>query len=447
MKKIIVAVVVVIVAISGLGMWSASSSHGNGAVFRKVTIERGNLLATIGATGTCVPEEVIDVGARVNGQIVEFGPDPNDSRKRIDFCSRVKQGDVLAKIDAAPYQLQLEQAKQTCDEGDANVKKAEADLIQLRAKLYQTERDWKRAQNLGKGNAISGLEYDSAQALYETSRSLHEVGAAVLKQAKSARGRADAARKEAQTNLDYTTIRSPVDGVIIARRVNVGQTVVSSLSAPSLFLIAKDLRRMQIWASVNEADIGQIHPGQPVTFTVDAHPNETMVGLVYQIRLNATMTQNVVTYTVVINTDNSHEKLLPYMTANVQFQLSERRDVLRVANAALRWRPHMDQVLPSAREAYAQSLKRKVNTNGSGPAPASDKERYDRGALWVEQDDFVRPIAVRVGLSDGTYSEVSGEDISEGTEAAVGEIRADSGDSTTNPFMPQYYRGGNKGKQ
>lgn len=443
-KKIFLLIGMFVVALSGLGMWFASSSNGNGTVqFRKVAVDRGNLLATISATGTCVPEEVVDVGARVNGQIVEFGPDPNDSRKRIDFCSRVKSGDILAKVDAAPYELQVEQATQTLGEAEANVQRAKADLIQLHAKVHQTERDWRRVQTLGKGNAVSGLEYDTAQALYETSRSLHSVGEAVLAQAKKSAARAQAALKEAQTNLGYTTITSPVDGIIIARRVNVGQTVVSSLASPSLFLIAKDLRRMQVWASVNEADIGQIHERQPVSFTVDAHPNETMQGEVYQVRLNATMTQNVVTYTVVVNTDNVSGRLLPYMTANLQFEIRERPDVLRVSGAALRWRPQMHLILPQERAAYAQSLRRKSADNARS---AADKERHDRGILWIEQDGFVRPLPVRVGLSDGTVTEVSGDGVSEGLEVAVGEAPQDNGDNSNNPFVPQYYRGGGKGK-
>ena len=149
----------------------------------------------------------------------------------------------------------------------------------------------------------------------------------------------EAALEMAKTNLGYSTIKSPVDGVIIDRRVNIGQTVVASLNAPSLFLIAKDLRRMQVWASVNEADIGRIHPSMPVRFTVDAYPGEVFRGKVVQVRLNATMTQNVVTYTVVVTTDNSDGKLLPYLTANVNFELEQRDNVLLVPNAALRWKP------------------------------------------------------------------------------------------------------------
>src|SRR5205823_6028616 len=156
-------------------------------------------------------------------------------------------------------------------------------------------------------------------------------------------------------NLGYCTIRSPVKGVIVDRRVNVGQTVVASLNAPSLFLIAKDLKRMQIWASVNEADIGQIHPGQAVSYTVDAYPGEVFTGQVSHVRLNATMNQNVVTYTVVVTTDNSKGRLLPYLTTNLQFRVSERTNVLMVPNTALHWQPQLDQVAPAAREDFLRA--------------------------------------------------------------------------------------------
>ena len=172
------------------------------------------------------------------------------------------------------------------------------------------------------------------------------VGEAAILEAQAIRGPGRGGPDRAQRNLSYCTIKSPVKGVIIDRRVNIGQTVVASLNAPSLFLLAKDLTRMQVWVAVNEADIGKIHPGQPVTFTVAAFPGETFRGEVGKVRLNASMTQNVVTYTVEVITDNSNGRLLPYLTANVQFELDRRKDVLLVPSAALRWTPSADQVAP-----------------------------------------------------------------------------------------------------
>jgi HlyD family secretion protein len=225
--------------------------------------------------------------------------------------------------------------------------------------------------------------------------------------------------------------------VIIDRRVNIGQTVVSSLNAPSLFLIAKDLKRMQVWASVNEADIGNIHPGQPVSFTVDAFSGQTFRGEVGKIRLNASMTQNVVTYTVEINTDNSDGKLLPYLTANVTFEVTKRNNVLMVPNAALRWLPTSQQVAPDARQEVANAGRR-----GSGATqPTAGAGDRTQGQVWIVDGRFVRAVTVTVGLSDGSATEVRSDDLREGMEVVVGEAARGGGAAqTTNPFTPQLFR-------
>lgn len=230
------------------------------------------------------------------------------------------------------------------------------------------------------------------------------------------------------------------------RRVNIGQTVVASLNAPSLFLIAKDLKRMQVWASVNEADIGNIHPGQPVRFTVDAYPGRTFRGAVDKVRLNATMTQNVVTYTVEINTDNSDGKLLPYLTANVAFEVTKQEDVLLVPNAALRWLPMPQQVVPDARQEFASASRRKpVATQPAAVGAAPSAAGRTQGQVWIQDGGFVRPVVVKVGLSDGSMTEVQGDHLSEGTEVVVGEAMRGTGTAqTTNPFTPQFFGNRNK---
>ncbi|HYT93120.1 MAG TPA: efflux RND transporter periplasmic adaptor subunit, partial [Gemmataceae bacterium] len=369
MKRFLIVLALVGVTAGGVGLWYTRASGAPTSDYRTAKLKRGNVVATIAATGTLEPEEVVDIGAQVAGMVLTFGQDPRDAGKAIDYGTRVEAGTVLARIDDSVYRTQVEQAR-------ANLVKAEADLTQLKAKVTQTEREWTRAQNLntGRTSAIAGVDYDLAQANYETARAGLAVGDAMVAQAQ-------ASLRQAEINLGYCTITSPVKGVIIDRRVNVGQTVVSSLNAPSLFLIAKDLTRMQIWASVNEADIGHIHPGQPVTFSVDAFPGETFQGQVAQIRLNATMTQNVVTYTVVISTDNSSGKLLPYLTANVQFEVSRRDNVPVVPNTALRWQPTREQIAPDA---------------GTG-ARLSEGQ----GVVWVRDGGFVRPVRVQTGLTDG----------------------------------------------
>jgi HlyD family secretion protein len=253
------------------------------------------------------------------------------------------------------------------------------------------------------------------------------VGKATIRQNK-------AALRTAKTNLGYTTIKSPVRGVIIDRRVNIGQTVVASLNAPSLFLIAKDLRRMQVWASVNEADIGRIEKDMPVRFTVDAQPGRTFRGKVAQIRMNATMTQNVVTYTVVVTTDNTSGKLLPYLTANVQFEAERRSNVLLAPNAALRWKPQASQI----EEASKTDALSTDATNAQ-----------DRGCLWIAAGGgHVRPLAVTVGASDGMVTEISGSAAKEGMQAVAGEAGQEEretettdGDKTSNPFLPKPPKG------
>jgi len=270
------------------------------------------------------------------------------------------------------------------------------------------------------------------------------VGRAAILQAKASLAQAEAILRRAQRNLGYCTIKSPVKGVIIDRRVNIGQTVVASLNAPSLFLIAKDLTRMQVWVAVNEADIGKIRPGLPVTFTVDAFPGETFRGEVGKVRLNASMTQNVVTYTVEIVTDNSSGRLLPYLTANVQFELDRRANVLIVPNAALRWRPSAEQVLPEAREAFQRMAVRKGKPEaGQGPASkpgAGSGATATRTALWIPEGNYVKPIRVQQGLSDGIHTEVHGEGLTEGMRIVTGIQTQNSSnqDAATNPFTPKF---------
>jgi HlyD family secretion protein len=262
-------------------------------------------------------------------------------------------------------------------------------------------------------------------------------------QARDSVAQAQATLQRAQRNLRYCTIISPVKGVIIDRRVNIGQTVVSSLNAPSLFLIAKDLRRMQVWVSVNEADIGNIHPGQPVHFTVDAYPGEEFRGEVGKIRLNATMTQNVVTYTVEVITDNSSGKLLPYLTANVEFELSKKSGVLLVPNAALRWSPSIEQVLPQFRTLSGGSTAGGAAQGGerqsSGPA-AQPNGKIREGLLWVQEGKQVRPITVNSGMSDGMATEVEGDGLAEGLEVIIGERTEKAMQTVANPFTPQTMR-------
>ena len=317
----------------------------------------------------------------------------------------------------------------------------------MQAKLTQAERDLNRAKKLGPGDALSQADYDAAVSAYDVAKANLAVGKAAIVQANGAVAQAKANLKRTQQNLDYCTIISPVRGVIVDRRVNIGQTVVSSLSAPSLFLIAKDLKRMQVWIPVNEADIGNIHSGQAVTFTVDAFPGEVFRGEVGKVRLSATMTQNVVTYTVEVITDNSDGKLLPYLTANTKFMVSNRANVLMVPNTALRWVPQAEQVVPGSGSAPERSSA----LEGSGARPRASaeagQEEAGRGVVWVPEGSLVRAVPVRIGMSDGTLTEIQSDELKEGTPVVVGAQTKEAGApaATTNPFTPQFGRGAGGG--
>jgi HlyD family secretion protein len=404
-----------IATLGALGLWQLYGGSESAVKFRTAPLQRVDLVATISATGTVEPEEVVDVGAQVAGQINAFGKDVDG--QPVDYGSAVEAGTVLARIDDSLYSADVEQAR-------ANLNSAEAGVVQAQAKLEQARQDWQRAQKLGPSEALAPSVYDQYKAGFEIAKADLAVAQATV-------GQTQAALHRAQRNLGYCTITSPVKGVIIDRRVNIGQTVVSSLNAPSLFLIAKDLKRIQVWVSVNEADIGHIQPGQDVTFTVDAFPGRVFRGQVGKVRLNASMTQNVVTYTVVVTTDNADGKLLPYLTANVQFITGRREQVLAVPNAALRWTPRVDEIAPKFR--------RGADTASAAPAGATSAWR----TLWVRQGSFVRPVSVQTGLTDGTQTEVSGPGVSEGMDVVVGTEQPGAGAEAaggSSPFTPQFRR-------
>ncbi|MBM4104204.1 MAG: HlyD family efflux transporter periplasmic adaptor subunit [Planctomycetes bacterium] len=451
MKKVILFLVVVGV-IAACAVWYLRRPNSSAMAFRTVTIERGDLLATISATGTVEPEEAIDVGAQVTGKIKTIGKAKDGNE--IDYGSMVDEGMVLAQIDDSLYAAELASAEAGLQQAKAEELKSRADLEQLQAKLYQAQRDWDRAQKLGPSEALAQSSYDSYKSAYEVAKANITVGQANITQAQASIASAQASLDKAKRNLGYCTIVSPVKGIIIDRRVNMGQTVVSSMSTSSLFLIAKDLTKMQIWVAVNEADIGYIYAGQPVSFTVTAFPGRVFKGQVSKIRLNATMTQNVVNYVVEINTDNSDGKLLPYLTADIRFELNRRDNVLQVPSAALRWFPATEQVSPEFRD--SEIMKNAVDSPGSTRPqgsrdsrasqtrkPSPEVNAQNQGVLWVQSGDFVKPLPVQVGAADGIMTEISGPEVQEGLAVITGEQTSqddDGNSATTSPFTPQFRR-------
>ena len=410
--------------------------------FSTVQVKRGDLVATISATGTVEPEQVVDVGAQVVGIILAFGRDEHDNP--VDYGSVVSQGTVLARIDDTLYVATVEIDKAQLQQARANLINAKANVLQMKAKLWEAEVDWHRAQKLGPSQALAPTTYDQYKANYEVAKANVAVAEAAVSQAAAAVSQAAATLKKDEETLAYCTVKSPVAGVIVDRRVNIGQTIVSSTTTPSLFLIAVNLKRIQVWASVNEADIGNIHPDQQVTFTVDAFGDQVFHGVVGKIRLNATMSQNVVTYTVEVNCDNSDGKLLPYLTTNLQFEVGRRLNVLLVPNAALRWAPR------GSRRAYASAEVPEAGAAGSGKEEGRARgsgASQSRGTVWVPRGDSVRPIHVHLGLTDGVWTEVSGKGLTKGLPVVSAEGKREpegSQSAGASPFIPQFghFRGG-----
>ncbi len=428
MKKVLklLLVLIVLAALAAGGIWGYRTwlSKKDIVQFNTENVTRSDIFSTISATGTVEPEELVNVGAQVTGKIVTFGIDADG--KSVDYGSPVKQGMVLANIDDVLYAAEVRSAQAAEQEAQASILSAKANIKQAEAKLALAKNNWNRALDLYPKQAMAKSEYDDAEAEFLAANAAKLVADAQLAQAEAQLSTAEAALDKASRNLDYCVISSPVDGVVIDRRVSIGQTVVSNMSASSIFLIAKDLKRMQVWVSVNEADIGSIKPGMPVEFTVDAFPNRTFKGEVLKIRLNATMSQNVVTYVVEVTTDNSDGVLLPYLTANVKFIRDSRTGVLIVPNAALRYLPEPGQVP----EHYQEEL-----------AAAAELRGQKEGIIWIRDGETMRPLRVKTGLNDGAVTEVSGDGLKEGMQVVTGTtvVTAEkaSFSSGGSPFLPK----------
>jgi HlyD family secretion protein len=424
LKKALLVVAATAVVVGAGALWWRSRD-GARSPLATTAVKRGDVTATISATGTIEPLEVVDVGAQIAGRVAAFGKDRNG--KTVDYGSVVEQGALLAKIDDSVYSADLSVAK-------AGRLSAAANLEQMSAKLDQSTAEWNRAQELFKANLVAQTDYDTAKANYAIAKANVSV-------ARSGVAQSQADLEKAERNLGFCTIDSPVSGVIIDRRVNIGQTVVSSLNAPSLFLIARDLTKMQIWVALNEADVGRIKLGGPATFTVDAFPGREFQGTVGKVRLNATMAQNVVLYTVEVDIENPDKLLLPYLTANVRFILSRETNVLLVPNAALRWAPSsVAEIAPDARPVQLSDPPAGGGPPGGGPpAGGPGEEKSSHRTLWLKEGEFVRPIEVTAGTSDGVNTVVAAEGLREGQQIVVGEATAAQAD-VKNPFLPRLLR-------
>jgi len=367
----------------GLCYYIATLSTGQEIQYRTVPAMRGSIRAVIQATGTLEPVEKVDVGTRISGTVTEV---------YIDYNSKVKQGQLIAEIDPAILEAEVFQA-------EANLLAAKADLAYAEAEEVKAEKDYNRSRELAAKGDIAQSAADADESAYLTAKAKVEAARAKVAQY-------EAALAKAKTNLGYTKIYSPVDGVVVAKNVERGQTVAASYSTPSIAVIAKDLRKMQIAVNVDEADIGSVKQEQKAEFTVDAFPDRMFTGEVSQIRLEPKTADNVVTYIVIVTVDNDEGILLPGMTANVSLIIDKKDDVIMVPNAAFRFKP----VDLSSQQAATPFPHRRINIAQEAPS-----------AVYTLKNNKVVKIDVQKGITDGTYTEiVSG--LEEGTEVIVGIV-------------------------
>ena len=384
-------IILATIAVAGVAYGLTRKGSGNGFGYRFVAVERGTVEEVVTSTGTVQPTETVEVGTQVSGLL---------SNIYVDFNDRVKKGDLLAQID--PTILQQE------------VRSAEASLARSQAELSQALRDLNRATELFEAKVATASDIETAQ--YQC-----DVVEASFQQAQIALERAE-------RNLEYSVIRAPVDGVVIERAVDVGQTVAASMSAPVLFVIARDLSEMEILASVDESDIGLIHQGQEVDFTVQAYPEKTFRGEVSQVRLQSTVVENVVTYGVVITVDNGDGSLLPGMTATVEFIVARAEDVLKVPNSALRFQP------------TRAMLEELAEGPAAGSAARSPREAQSL-LYFLDGDGKLAVTRVQTGITDRQSTVVTAPELSEGMQViaavATGVVASSAGTTTSNPFQSQ----------
>lgn len=390
MKKILFATAIMVII--GIAVMMLFKNRENKPRFRTEKAVRGEIVSAVTATGTVNAVTTVLVGTQVSGTIKNI---------YVDFNSPVKKGHLIAQIDPATFEAQVEQAK-------ANVFSAKANLEKAEATLTDAKRTLERNKELFSKNFIPKSELDTAETNYETAKAQVSVAKAQVAQT-------EASLKVAMTNLAYTKIVSPVNGIVISRNVDIGQTVAASFQTPTLFSIAQDLTKMQINSSVVEADIGKVKAGLPVEFTVDAYPDITFKGTVSEVRLAPITVQNVVTYDVIVRVNNPDLKLKPGMTANVSIIISGKEDVLKIPNAALRFNPFE---------------RRKGAT-----------EQRDKGAgVWIVEGEKPKRINVTTGISDGNYTELISGEISEGQELIVESLtKPDRASRSSGPRMPRIF--------
>lgn len=396
-------------------------------------VERGDIHDVVEATGTINAVITVQVGSQVSGTI---------SKLFVDFNSRVHRGDLVALIDPALFKGAVQQATADLENAKANLVAARANLEKAQAALVQTKADYDRTMGLTKDGVMSQQQLDMAKANYDSANAAVGGARANVTQAEAQVSQKEAALAVAQTNLNYTVIRSPIDGTVVARNVDVGQTVAASLQAPTIFTIAQDLKKMQVYAKTDESDVGNIKVGKEVAFKVDAFPKETFRGVVSQVRMNATTVQNVVTYDTIIDFANPELKLFPGMTAYVTIPVATAQNVLKLPNTALRYKPPMEpeEVLALYRRFEIEGGDRKSASDAAAAAEAPQTadggqnrprtSRSDTAIVWkLHADNSLEPVKVSLGITDHSYTEVTAVTkggLKEGDELIIRSVVAKS---------------------
>ena len=391
-------------------------------------VERGDIHDLVEATGTINSVITVQVGSQVSGSIAKLN---------VDFNSRVHKGDVVALIDPALFKGALLQATADLKNAQANLEAARANLEKTKAALVQTKADYDRAVGLTKDGVMSKQQLDLAKSNYDAANASVDAAAANITQAEAQISQKEAAVSVAQTNLDYTVIRSPIDGTVVARNVDVGQTVAASLQAPTIFTIAQDLTKMWVYAKTDESDVDNIKVGKTVVFKVDALPKQTFQGVVSQVRMNPTMVQSVVTYDTIIEFANPELKLFPGMTAYVTIPVSTAPNVMKLPNTALRYKPPIapEEVLALYKRygiegaEEQRSGKNSAAEESAAPTGAQNLPRApkaENAVVWkLHPDQSMEPVRVSLGITDHAYTEVSAilkGDLKEGDDVIIRSV-------------------------
>ena len=459
---------ILVLLVAGVAVFAAFNFRSKGPVqYYTAKVETGEIKQVVEATGTINAVITVQVGSQVSGTIAKL---------YVDFNSHVRKGQLIAQIDPPLFQGALSQAKADLENARANLAVAVANTAKARAADAQTKADYERNLGLSKQGVISQQSLDVAKANAESAAAQVSAALAQENQARAQVQQKQAAVEVAQTNLDYTTIHAPIDGTVVARNVDVGQTVAASLQAPTLFTIAQDLTKMQVYAKTDESDVGQIRSGQKITFKVDAYPRETFTGTVSQVRMNSTVVQNVVTYDTIIDFNNPELKLFPGMTAYVSIPVATAANVLKVPNGALRYKPdlpaeeiralYQTHGIPEGAGSRPQSSKaetapaggarsqgagaRKGATgggagDGSSRAEESQAPKYDTQVVWkLLEDKSLEPVRIKTGITDHTFTEIIHElngELKAGDELVTGVAQGRGSANAPRPGGPGVPRG------